>query len=44
MSQWLRGSGYAQAAGQAFGRADLEYAIQDDLPGLRGLLEIGYRF
>jgi hypothetical protein len=44
MSQWLRASGYAQGFGQAFGRVDIEYAIQDPLPGLRGLLEFGYRF
>jgi hypothetical protein len=44
MSQWLRGSGYAQLPGGVFGRADLEYALQDDLPGLRALIEIGYRF
>jgi hypothetical protein len=44
MSQWLRVSGYAQGFGQAFGRADVEYAIQDPLPGLRGFIEIGYRF
>lgn len=44
MSQWLRASGYAQGFGQAFGRVDVEYAIQDPLPGLRGLFEIGYRF
>ena len=44
MSQWLRASGYAQGFGQAFGRIDVEYAIQDPLPGVRGLFEIGYRF
>jgi hypothetical protein len=44
MSQWVRGSGYAQLPGGVFSRADLEYALQDDLPGLRALVEIGYRF
>jgi hypothetical protein len=44
MSQWLRGSGYAQLPGGVFSRADVEYALQDDLPGLRVLIEIGYRF
>ena len=44
LSQWMRGSGYAQLPGSVFGRADLEYAIQDDVPGVRGLFEIGYRF
>lgn len=44
MSQWLRASGYAQGFGQAFARLDLEYAIQDPVPGVRGLFEVGYRF
>jgi hypothetical protein len=44
MSQWLRASGYAQGFGHAFGRVDFEYALQDPLPGVRGLLEVGYRF
>jgi hypothetical protein len=44
MSQWVRGSGYAQIRGGAFGRADVEYALQDELPGLRALVEVGYRF
>jgi len=44
MSQWLRASGYAQGFGAAFGRVDFEYAIQDPLPGVRGLVEFGYRF
>jgi hypothetical protein len=44
LSQWVRGSGYAQLPGGAFGRADLEYALQDELPGLRVLVELGYRF
>jgi hypothetical protein len=44
MSQWLRASGYAQGFGRAFGRLDLEYAIQDPVPGLRGLAEVGLRF
>jgi hypothetical protein len=43
-SQWVRGSGYGQLPGGVFSRADVEYAIQDDLPGLRALVEIGYRF
>lgn len=44
LSQWIRGSGYAQLPGGVFGRADLEYAIQDPLPGVRGFFELGYRF
>lgn len=44
MSQWLRASGYAQGFGRAFGRVDFEYALQDPLPGVRGLVEVGYRF
>ena len=43
LSHWLRASGYGQA-GRAFGRADLEWALQDDLPGVRALAEIGWRF
>ena len=43
-SHWLRGSAYLQVAGKAFARADVDYALRDDLPGLRGLAEIGYRF
>jgi hypothetical protein len=44
LSHWVRGSGYAQLPGGVFGRVDLEYALQDELPGVRGFLEIGYRF
>ena len=44
MSQWLRASAYAQGFGRAFGRLDLEYAVQDPLPGVRALAEVGLRF
>jgi len=44
ISQWIRGSGYAQLPGGVFGRADIDYAIADELPGIRGFFELGYRF
>ena len=44
MSQWVRASAYGHAFGGAFGRFDLECAVQDPRPGLRGLVELGYRF
>jgi hypothetical protein len=44
LSHWVRGSAYAQMRAGLFGRADLEYALADELPGVRGFLEIGYRF
>jgi hypothetical protein len=43
-SQWLRLSGYGQLPKGAFGRADLEYGIGNDLEGVRALAEVGYRF
>jgi hypothetical protein len=43
-SQWLRLSGYGQLPKGAYGRADLEYGIGNDLRGIRALLEAGYRF
>ena len=43
-SQWIRLSGYGQLRGGAYGRADLEYGIGNDLSGTRALLEAGYRF
>jgi hypothetical protein len=43
-SQWIRLSGYGHFGGGAFGRADLEYGIGNDLQGARALLEAGYRF
>lgn len=44
LSHWVRASAYAQALRRAFGRADVEYALQDELPGLRASIEVGYRF
>ena len=43
-SQWVRLSGYGQLPKGAFGRADLEYGIGNDLRGVRALAEVGYRF
>jgi len=43
-SHWFRFSGYGQLARKAFARADLEYALGDDLQGTRVILEAGYRF
>jgi hypothetical protein len=44
LGHWLRLSGYGPFAGQAFVRADVEYAFGDDVEGLRLLIETGYRF
>jgi hypothetical protein len=44
LGHWLRLSGYGQFARQAFARADLEYALGDDVEGIRVLIEAGYRF
>jgi hypothetical protein len=42
--QWIRLSGYGQLSKGAYGRADLEYGVGNDLKGVRALLEAGYRF
>jgi hypothetical protein len=44
LSHWIRASGYAQLPAGVFGRADLEYAVEEPLPGVRGFFELGYRF